>query len=270
MPGYALRKNRAVPAKPMAARAEELRYQGLCNLCGAIGEFRGTARRAREQFPCPNCRFSLRYRDQAAAILHHAAFGRHLDMAAFAASEECGRLAILEAALRGPFVELLRGRANYTQTYLFEDVPLGASRDGVLCQDLERTTFDGEQFDLVITSDVMEHVADWRAAIAEIGRLLKPGGAHVFSVPLFWPFKARTTQRAKLVDGELAHLLPPAYHVSGTREKVLVFSEFGMDLLDAHAEAGLEARLFNGHSFLDGLHRFPTVIAAKPARVRRG
>ena len=256
---------------PASAKdTKELFYQGLCNICGTVGEFHGTARRAREQFPCPNCRYSLRYRDQAAAILHHAAFGRYLDMASFAASEHCAHLSILEAALRGPFVELLRGRANYTQSYLFEDVPLGECRDGVLCQNLERTTFDDACFDLIITSDVMEHVADWRAAIVEIGRLLKPGGAHVFSVPLFWPFKQQTTQRAKLVDGELVHLLPPAYHVSGTRGKVLVFSEFGMDMLDAHAEAGLEARLFNGHSFLDGLHRFPTVIAAKPGGVHRG
>jgi SAM-dependent methyltransferase len=40
-----------------------------------------------------------------------------------------------------------------------------------------------ESFDAVIASDVLEHIADDRAAVAEIGRVLRPGGVFVFSVP---------------------------------------------------------------------------------------
>ena len=38
-------------------------------------------------------------------------------------------------------------------------------------------------FDVVIASDVIEHIADDAAAISEITRVLRPGGAAVFSVP---------------------------------------------------------------------------------------
>ena len=40
-----------------------------------------------------------------------------------------------------------------------------------------------ESFDAVIASDVLEHIADDRAAVAEIARVLRPGGVFVFSVP---------------------------------------------------------------------------------------
>jgi len=40
-----------------------------------------------------------------------------------------------------------------------------------------------ESFDAVIASDVLEHIADDRAAVAEVVRVLRPGGVFVFSVP---------------------------------------------------------------------------------------
>jgi 2-polyprenyl-3-methyl-5-hydroxy-6-metoxy-1,4-benzoquinol methylase len=44
-------------------------------------------------------------------------------------------------------------------------------------------TFENESFDLVITSDVFEHLPDVAPAVREILRTLKPGGAHIFTVP---------------------------------------------------------------------------------------
>ncbi len=38
-------------------------------------------------------------------------------------------------------------------------------------------------FDAVVASDVLEHIADDRLAVAEIARVLVPGGVFVFSVP---------------------------------------------------------------------------------------
>ena len=40
-----------------------------------------------------------------------------------------------------------------------------------------------ESFDAVIASDVLEHIADDRAAVAEVVRVLRPGGVFIFSVP---------------------------------------------------------------------------------------
>lgn len=42
-------------------------------------------------------------------------------------------------------------------------------------------------FDKVICSEVLEHIPDYRAALVEIQRVLKPGGLFCASVPRRWP-----------------------------------------------------------------------------------
>lgn len=42
-------------------------------------------------------------------------------------------------------------------------------------------------FDVVIISEVLEHIPNDQAAMTEIVRVLKPGGAAVATVPRFWP-----------------------------------------------------------------------------------
>lgn len=47
--------------------------------------------------------------------------------------------------------------------------------------------FADETFDVVICSEVLEHIEDYRAVLAEIDRVLKPGGIFAASVPTFFP-----------------------------------------------------------------------------------
>lgn len=47
--------------------------------------------------------------------------------------------------------------------------------------------FGNGSFDLVICSEVLEHIADYRQAVQESIRVLRPGGALVVSVPRRWP-----------------------------------------------------------------------------------
>jgi SAM-dependent methyltransferase len=53
--------------------------------------------------------------------------------------------------------------------------------------DATRLPFRDESFDLVICSEVLEHVPDNRAAVAELVRVLKPGKDLVVSVPRYLP-----------------------------------------------------------------------------------
>lgn len=241
----------------------------MCNICGAVGTFSGTLRLGRENFPCPDCRANLRYRDQAAAILQQFACGLALCIDEFVRQDEFKNLSILEAALGGPFIRRFTRVSNYVRSYLFDDVPVGEVKDGVVCQDLQSTTFEDEKFDLIVTSDVLEHVADWRAVVRETRRILRPGGAHIFSIPLRWPLSSTSVARARVVNGTVQHLVEPRYHRSGDGQRALVFTDFGVDVLAYHEAIGMRARLFNSHEMLDGIHRFPSVVAVKPGRKPR-
>ena len=56
--------------------------------------------------------------------------------------------------------------------------------EGVRSEDLTRLTYRDESFDLVLTSETLEHVPDLDAALSEIHRVLVPGGRHIFTIPL--------------------------------------------------------------------------------------
>jgi ubiquinone/menaquinone biosynthesis C-methylase UbiE len=51
----------------------------------------------------------------------------------------------------------------------------------------ERLPFADASFDRIICSEVLEHVPDPDLVLAEIARLLKPGGIFAASVPRYWP-----------------------------------------------------------------------------------
>ena len=53
--------------------------------------------------------------------------------------------------------------------------------------DATNLPFDDARFDLVICSEVLEHIPDNRKAVAELVRVLKPGCDLVVSVPRYWP-----------------------------------------------------------------------------------
>ena len=102
---------------------------------------------------------------------------------------------------------------------------------GWRCENLEALSFADAAFDLVVTQDVMEHMFDPAKAFAEIARTLKPGGAHVFTVPIVR--KDQPTQvRARRDDqGTVRHLLPETYHGNPIDEKgSLVKVDWGYDI----------------------------------------
>jgi len=53
--------------------------------------------------------------------------------------------------------------------------------------DIRQIPFQNESFDLVICSEVLEHIIDDKAAISELERVLKPNCNLVVSVPRYWP-----------------------------------------------------------------------------------
>ena len=58
---------------------------------------------------------------------------------------------------------------------------------GIFTGDITRLPFSDQSFDVVICSEVLEHIPDEAKAIQEITRVLKPGEILAVSVPRFFP-----------------------------------------------------------------------------------
>lgn len=113
---------------------------------------------------------------------------------------------------RGHSVTLRKHVKAFTETQFFVNEPLGTFINGIQNEDLEAQTFPDETFDLVITSDVMEHIYEPDKAFKEIYRTLKPGGAHIFSVPIINKHKKTERWAKKGENGEPVFLFEPEWH----------------------------------------------------------
>jgi SAM-dependent methyltransferase len=124
--------------------------------------------------------------------------------------------------------------------------------EGVRSEDLTRLTYPDASFDLVLTSESLEHVPDLVAALGEIRRVLVPGGRHIFTVPLLpeTPHTfARTTVRP---DGSIEDRTPRIAHPGGDWGYP-VFTEFGADLPELLRRAGFEVDVLFGPTRDDDL-----------------
>ena len=61
-----------------------------------------------------------------------------------------------------------------------------AGAELVLCDLNEGLPFTAGRFDLVLMSEIVEHVADVALVLGEIRRVLQPGGAFVLTTPNLW------------------------------------------------------------------------------------
>lgn len=66
-----------------------------------------------------------------------------------------------------------------------ETVPGGSAM--AVRGDAHRLPFPDGAFDVVILSEVLEHIPDDNSAIAEANRVLRPGGTLAVTVPRWWP-----------------------------------------------------------------------------------
>jgi len=71
----------------------------------------------------------------------------------------------------------------------FADPDNSNKRFGLSAATALQLPFADNTFDKVICSEVLEHIPDFKAALQEIERVLKPGGLFCASVPRTWPEK---------------------------------------------------------------------------------
>jgi SAM-dependent methyltransferase len=152
--------------------------------------------------------------------------------------------AVYELSSRGALCRYLRRTfPRLTVSELFDDVPPGAYKDGVQCQDVQHLTYASGSFDLVTSTEVFEHVPDDAAAFREVRRVMRDHGWLVFTVPI--DPAAPTLERAALRDGAVVHMTTPEYHGDRLRGRgqVLAYRTYGLDITDRLHAAGFDASI---------------------------
>ena len=90
----------------------------------------------------------------------------------------------------------------------------------------------------IVSLDVLEHVPDYRAALHEFARVLRPGGVLVLTVP-FYDDREPSEQIAFVgPDGRPEFIGEPEFHGDPMGDGVACFHHFGWDLLQSLREAG--------------------------------
>ncbi|MEY2711620.1 MAG: class I SAM-dependent methyltransferase [Actinobacteria bacterium] len=109
-----------------------------------------------------------------------AGFGRH----AFEAARKGATVFALDWAQE----EVVGTRNTFGAMIEAREIP-DVTYGGALRGDATRLPFADGTFDVVVTSEVLEHIQDDVTAISELHRVLKPGGTLGVTVPTWWPEK---------------------------------------------------------------------------------
>lgn len=209
---------------------------GICPVCSLHVSFTGFTDNVRESGFCSNCGSTNRQRQMAESVRLSLKIGGS-DRFRFPPG-----FTIFNTESNGSFHKVLSSTGRYTCSEFFgPDVERGSLINGVMHQDLQRLTFADDVFDLVLSSDVFEHMPRPYDAHREVLRVLRPGGRHIFTVP-FNPGAAPDDVRAIEKDGEIEYFGEKLYHGDPVRpdEGVLVWTIFGTDMLAKLERLGFE------------------------------
>jgi SAM-dependent methyltransferase len=207
---------------PESKRPELLSNDGHCLTCDSETTFYATSEWLRDFYICKNCGSIPRERALMFCIERYYPNWREL------------RIHESSPGSRGASIKLKQHCKNYVPTHFFPDSPLGViNSSGFRNENLENLTFPDESFDLFITQDVMEHIFDPSRAFAEIARVLKHGGAHIFSVPLINKDRPSEAWAQRDDKGDISYLHEPEYHGNPISEKGSpVAMHWGYDISD--------------------------------------
>lgn len=244
-------------------------YEGHCWVCGAHSRFVRNHRSIREGFRCGECLASLRYRGQAQALIEYYGTVQTRSMADLVSLTRFRRLKIFEPGLSGPLRKYLTKLAAYQNSFFWDDVETGTFRDGIQCQNLEELTFDSESIDLVISSDIMEHVRKPWKAFKDIHRVLKPAGMHVFSIPVQKPLPLKCTDRVDTSSETDKYLVDPHYHGDGIGGKSLVYIDYGWEIIAKLSSMGYSVSVHTPDDDCDEAQKLITFITRKNTATRQ-
>jgi SAM-dependent methyltransferase len=218
-----------------------LQSSGQCPICLNEATFLAMEPYLRDSYICTNCHSIPR--ERALMVVIETYYPRWRELTVHESSP----------GNRGASKRLRDESTHYIASHYFPDKETGSMVDNFRCENLEKLTFEDASIDLHVTQDVMEHVFHPSDVFREIARTLKPGGAHIFTAPL-WKKHEPTRVRARLeADGTISHVDTPVYHGNPIDEQgSLVTVDWGFDICRHIFEA---CGLFTHLVYIDDLSR---------------
>lgn len=214
--------------------------RGVCNLVGAVTDFAVTHANVRESVSAQVSGSINRQRQLVCALGLAICGSAHASLPEITALLTAAgkRLYTAEAnsALFSALRQLMGDGQCVGSEWFGPEYRSGEAVNGVMHQDLQAPSFAPGSFDVILTSEVLEHVADAPRAERAIVELLRPGGVYCFTVP-FLPTAAEDIVLAEHnAAGELVLHGPAQYHGDPLRPEqgALVYRLF--------AHAALERR----------------------------
>lgn len=141
---------------------------------------------------------------------------------------------ILESSARGPHPVMFEEKFDYFAVE-YDPVKIAEGKHPRDYADFQNLHFDDAMFDLVIASDVFEHVRKDEDGYRQIHRVLKPGGSLIMTVP-YDHDRPNTIIRVDTSGREDVHLMEPEYHGGGGH--TLTYRNYGRDLLSLLRRVG--------------------------------
>jgi 2-polyprenyl-6-hydroxyphenyl methylase/3-demethylubiquinone-9 3-methyltransferase len=141
-------------------------------------------------------------------------------------TEEFARVGCQAAGIDISSHSIAIAQAHARQNGLSIDYRVGSATD---------LPFEPESFDVVSCCDVLEHIHEWRNVVAEVGRVLTPGGLFLFDTINRTP-QSRFQFIFGLQEFPLTRLMPPDTHIWDMfiqpEELAFAFQQYGLKLED--------------------------------------
>jgi len=141
---------------------------------------------------------------------------------------------ILESSARGSYPVILADKYDYYCTE-YDPAKIAEGKNPRAYADFQTLHYTDASFDVVIASDVFEHVRNDADGYREIFRVLKRGGSLVLTVP-YDHEQAETIRRVDTSGKEDVPILEPEYHGGGGH--TLTYRNYGRDLLSLLRRVG--------------------------------
>jgi SAM-dependent methyltransferase len=234
-----------LPKASSYAETKNGKLKGVCNVCGNKIEFIdfGADGMERESGFCTRCGSFCRQR-QIIKV-----FRELFEQSETGPLKLSPDFVVYNTESTRAVHDLLSGHPQYIcSEYFGPDIPGGPHVGKTRHEDLQRLSLADNSVDVMLSSDVFEHIPRPYDAHREVFRVLRRGGCHIFTVP-FLTGSALDVVLASEQDGKVTYHKEKIFHGDPMKpgEGVLVWTLPGLQMLGELAKIGFLPTIYHLH-----------------------